>query len=151
MLFLVFWSPFSSFSHFIIHLRTLCSKSLFDPKVRKGAKKCQKGENGLQKTKKSIVYRGVGAMGAKWTLRRPGKFHFCEIPHFCAQNAFWALFTVLGAKRAKNRSWAISGSKNVPRCLCFPLFGARGEKYAFLLKSCCSEKKKQYKVIPCAT
>ena len=68
--------------------------------------------------------RKMNASGAK-------KTHFCKISHFCAQNAFWALFTVLDAKRAMNRSWAIFDSKNVPS---FTLFGARDGKDDFCQK-----------------
>ena len=84
-------------------------------------------------------------MGAKWSPPEQKSTHFCKIPHFCVQNAFWALFAVWTAKRAENRFRATSGSKNVPRTLCFPLFGARREKDGFLLKSCSPEKKKSKK------
>ena len=90
--------------------RFLRSKSLFEQKVWKLAQKCEKGENGLQNTKKSIVYRGVGAMGAKLTLPKP-KSTFLQIYALLRPKRVFALFPVLSVKRAQIRSWAILGPK----------------------------------------
>ena len=63
----------------------------------------------------------------------------------------WGAFCDFGRKKSENRFWVIFVSKNVPRCLCFPLFGARGEKDEFLLKSRCSEKENDERFFVCAT
>ena len=46
----------------------------------------------LQNTKKSIVYRGVGAMGAKLTLPKPKKHIFTNSRTFAPKTRFCAFF-----------------------------------------------------------
>ena len=137
-------------SLFCAQNRFLRSKSLFERKVRKWAEKCEKGENGLQNTKKSIVYRRVCAMGAKWTPPGRKNAYFCKIPHFGAQNAFWAPFAVLSAKRAKIDLGRLLAPKTCPdACLCFTLFDARVCKMIFVKNIVWGRK--TVKIIPCAT
>ena len=58
---------------------------------RKSAKRVKMG---FKTPTKSIVYRRVCAMGAKWTPPELKSSHFRKIPHICVQNAFWVLFAV---------------------------------------------------------
>ena len=71
--------------------------------------------------------RKMNASGAK---KHPFLQKFALLRPKRALGAFYRS----GRKKSENRSWAIFGSKNVPRCLCFTLFGARDEKDDFCQK-----------------
>ena len=100
---------------------------------------------GFKTPKKALSTEGLAPWAQNERLRSQ-KTHFLQNFALLRPKRVLGAFCRFGRKKSENRSWAISGSKNVPRCLCFTLFGARGEKDDFLLKSCCLKKKKNKKL-----
>jgi len=99
-------------------------------------------EMGFKIPRKTLSTEGFARWAQNERPRGEKTLIFAKFCTLAPKTRFWVLFAVLSAKRAENRSWATFGPKNVPRCLCFTLFGARGEKDNFLLKSCCPAKRK---------
>ena len=100
---------------------------------------------GFKTPKKALATEGFSRWAQNDRLRSKKSPIFAKFRTFASKTLFGALFAAWTAKTAENRFRATFGSKNVPRTLCFPLFGARRQKDAILLKSCSSEKKKQQK------
>ena len=85
---------------------------------------------GFRIPKKALSTEGL----ARWVQNerlRGQKRKFLQISALWRPKRDLGAFCCFERKKSENRSWAIFGSKNVPRCLCFPLFGARGEKDDF--------------------
>ena len=110
-----------------------------------------------QKRKTLCIHKVLGTLFRPETQKSDFAFfgsQKVEISTFSASGALLPPKTLQNAKvgpKVKKAVLGVLGSKNVPRTLRFPLFGARGQKDDFCQKVVVRRIKNKKNIIPCAT
>ena len=126
---------------FALETVLLRSKSLFYEKCKNERKCAKRVKMNFRIPKNSLSTEGLAPWARNERLQSPTKTTFCKRIALLHPKRVVGAVCRFGRKKSEDSILGNFGSKNVPRCLCFPPFGARGGKDDFK-ESCCSDEEK---------